>query len=110
LPRGNGDGLRVRGVILAAFPAWHDELGCNQPRCVTPCGKPPTPVMGRTTRLHGYIAGRQLFCPSLERVASKHTPFYRCTMHIQYAYRNDILCEIDANRSKLFHDFPSCSD
>jgi hypothetical protein len=66
--------------------------------------------MGRTTRLHGDIARRQLFCPSLERVASKDTPFYSRTMHIQHAHRNDILCEIDANRSKLFHDFPSCSD
>ena len=67
-------------------------------------------VMGRTTRFHDHMAHRQLSCPPLERVAPENTSFNDRAVHIQHAHRNDILCEINANRSKLFHDFPSCSD
>jgi hypothetical protein len=73
-------------------------------------GKPAAPVMGRATRLHRHLARRQLFCPSLERTASENATFNDRTVHIQHARRDDILCEINADRSKLFHDFPSCSD
>src|SRR4029453_9873523 len=90
--------------FLPPFAKRDDELGRDKPSRVTACSKPATPVMGRTTPLHGDTARRQLFCPSLERLASKDTPFYNRTMHVQHAYRNDILCEINANRSKLFHD------
>ena len=103
-------GLRIRGVILAAFAERHDKFGSDQQCRVAARGKPAAPVMGRSARLHRHLARRQLFCPSLERATSENATFNDCTVHIQHARRNDILCEINADRSKLFHDFPSCSD
>jgi hypothetical protein len=102
LPRGDGDGLRIRGVILPTFPERHHELSRDEPCRVAAGGKPAAPVMRRTTRLHGHIARWQLVNPPLERVASENTSFHDCTMHIQHAYRNHILREINADRSNLF--------
>jgi hypothetical protein len=66
--------------------------------------------MRRTTRLHDHTARWQLDSPTLERVASENASLYDRTAHIQHAYRDHILCEINADGSNLFHDFPSCSD
>jgi hypothetical protein len=63
-------------------------------------------MMGRSARLHRHPAWRQLFCPSLECAASENATFYNRTAHIQHARRYHFLCEIKADRSKLFHDFP----
>ncbi len=110
LPSSDGDGLRIRGVILATFPERHDKFGSDQQSGVAMRGKPAAPMMSRSARLHRHLARRQLFCPSLERATAENATFNNRTVHIEHACRNHILCEIKADRSKLFHDFPSCSD
>jgi hypothetical protein len=82
LPSGDGDGLGVRRVILAAFAERNDKLGSNQPCRVAARGKPAAPVMGRTTRFHDHIARRQLFCPPFESIASKNPSFKDRTVAI----------------------------
>ncbi|WP_027780475.1 hypothetical protein [Paraburkholderia caledonica] len=48
----------------------------------------------------------QLFGPSHERLASQHASLQHGTGSIKHADREYVLCQVDADCSKLAHDFP----
>lgn len=107
----DGDGLRIGTIVLAALAEGHHELGGDEPGGMAARGKPPTLVMRGTAGFHRHRARWQRLGPADECLASEHASFYHRSLYIEHTDGEYIFCEINTDRSKLIHDFPShCSD
>jgi hypothetical protein len=73
---------------------------------MTAGGKPATSMVGRTAGLHCDAAPRQLLSPPHERFTSQYASLQHGTGSIKHADREDVLCQVDAEGSKLVHDIP----
>jgi len=73
---------------------------------VTSGCKPAAPVMRGAAGLHGNRAYRQLLGPSLKCLALEDTTFQNSAVQVQRARCDHILRQVQANSSKLIHDFP----
>jgi len=112
LARGDGDGQRIVAVVLATLAQGHDELGGHEPRGVAAGGEDATPVMRRAAGFHGHDAGagqgQESLGPALEGSPPQDLALDHGAARIEHADGEDILGQIDADGSHLFHDFPSC--
>ena len=93
-------------AILAALAERCDELGCDEASRVTSGCEPTTPVMCGAAGLHGNRAYGQLLGPSLKGLALEDATFHSSAVQVQYARCDHILGQVQANSSKLIHDFP----
>jgi len=92
----------LRTLAIRGNEARHHDADAMAARLKLAC-----PLVRTTACLHAYQTGRQRGHQFHDLPASDRLAQHRATRRINSEHREQRLCEVNADSSNLFHDFPS---
>jgi hypothetical protein len=101
------DRFGVVAVVLALATIWSDELSGHDPHRVAEGLETTCPLVRAATGFQPNYAGLKVRNKLEQPVAAHRLAQRDASRLVDAMHAEHVLCEVDAHRSNLGHDFPS---